>query len=153
MAWTAPRDWAVDEVLTAANMDTYVSDNLAYLKALTLMKSGTIAYPNSYYNICGAVCPVFRAPAALTITRIHISGPDATPTAEIAVDLKWADDLTAYTNAAVIDVCDTTSGVTTITAGFDDATIAANKYIYWSFDAAPHVDWKYMWFEIHYTVD
>lgn len=31
MAWTAPRDWSTNEVLTAANMDTYVSDNLRWL--------------------------------------------------------------------------------------------------------------------------
>ena len=31
MAWTTPRDWTTDEVVTAANMDTYISDNLTYL--------------------------------------------------------------------------------------------------------------------------
>lgn len=31
MAWSAPRDWATNEVVTAANMDTYVSDNLRWL--------------------------------------------------------------------------------------------------------------------------
>lgn len=32
MAWSAPRTWSVGELVTAANMNTYVSDNLAYLK-------------------------------------------------------------------------------------------------------------------------
>ena len=31
MTWTAPRDWSTNEVLTSANMDTYVSDNLRWL--------------------------------------------------------------------------------------------------------------------------
>lgn len=32
MAWTTPKDWAVLEQLTAANMNTHLRDNLAYLK-------------------------------------------------------------------------------------------------------------------------
>lgn len=31
MAWNTPRTWAVNEVLTAANMNTYVSDDLSWL--------------------------------------------------------------------------------------------------------------------------
>lgn len=31
MAWTTPRTWAVNEVLTAANMNTYISDDISYL--------------------------------------------------------------------------------------------------------------------------
>lgn len=31
IAWSTPRDWATLEVLTSANMDTYVSSNLLYL--------------------------------------------------------------------------------------------------------------------------
>ncbi len=31
MAWTAPKTWAVNEVLTAANMNTYVSDDLKWV--------------------------------------------------------------------------------------------------------------------------
>ena len=31
MAWSTPRTWTVGEVLTAANMNTYISNNLAYL--------------------------------------------------------------------------------------------------------------------------
>ena len=33
MAWTTPYTWTVGEILTAAKMQTYVSDNLAYLKS------------------------------------------------------------------------------------------------------------------------
>lgn len=31
MAWIAPRTWAVNEVLTAANMNTYISDDLSWM--------------------------------------------------------------------------------------------------------------------------
>jgi len=34
MAWTAPRDWVADEVVTAAIMNSAVRDNLRYLKGL-----------------------------------------------------------------------------------------------------------------------
>lgn len=33
MAWSTPRTWSVNEKLTAANMNTYVSDELTYLAA------------------------------------------------------------------------------------------------------------------------
>ena len=35
MAWTAPRTWVTNEVVTAANMNTHVRDNLSYLKGET----------------------------------------------------------------------------------------------------------------------
>ncbi len=35
MAWTAPRTWAVGEVVTAAMQNTHVRDNLLYLKTHT----------------------------------------------------------------------------------------------------------------------
>ena len=31
MAWNTPRTWAANEVLTAANMNTYISEDLSYL--------------------------------------------------------------------------------------------------------------------------
>jgi len=31
MAWTAPRTWAADEVVTAALMNTHIRDNISYL--------------------------------------------------------------------------------------------------------------------------
>ena len=31
MAWNTPRTWAVNEVLTAANMNTYISDDLSWM--------------------------------------------------------------------------------------------------------------------------
>lgn len=118
----------------------------------TNKKTGVIWNPNSLYGDDTQVI-IFRADAALTITRIHISGPNASPTSELDIDLKWADDTTAFTNAAVIDVCDTTSGVVTITSSFDDATIDSGKYVYWEFGAQPHADWLWMWFEVYYTYD
>jgi len=115
--------------------------------------SGSISNPQADYAQ-SAHTVLFQAPFALTITKIHISGPDATPTAELAGDLKFADDTFTgvLANATVIDVCDTTSGVFTATS-FDDATVPANKYIYFQYDASPHADWTKIFIQIHYTVD
>lgn len=33
MAWTSPKTWAVNDLVTAADMNTYISDNLSYLKS------------------------------------------------------------------------------------------------------------------------
>ena len=112
----------------------------------------TVINPQIVYGIDTQII-IFRTPAAITITRIHISGNDPTPTSELDIDLKWADDTTAWTNAAVIDVCDTSSGVKTITSGFDDATVPSGKYIYWQFGAEPHEDWTQFYFEIYFTYD
>lgn len=140
------------EITTGSVVEPVFADGLKGSAYGTFRKTGTIISPGDVYDVDTEV-PIFRTDAAITITRIHISGPDSTPTTELDIDLKWADDLTAYTNAAVIDVCDTTSGVVTITTGFDDATVASGKYVYWSLGADPHADWTYMYFEIYYTYD
>jgi len=98
---------------------------------------------------------MFRASAALTITRIHIACYDYSPTAEFAGDLKFADDINngGFANATIIDVVDTTNGVTTIVAGFDDATVPSGKYVYLQMDASPHADIKDLYIEVYYTLD
>ena len=111
-----------------------------------------IVQPQAVYIIRPQI-PLFRADAALTITRIHIHCNDTTPTSELAGDLKFADDAAAFANAVVIDICDTTGGVRTITTGFDDATVPSGKYIYFQMDAAPHDDISEIYLEVFYTYD
>ena len=115
---------------------------------------GFVSNPQAIYAQRAQVV-LFRTPAAITITRIHIHGSDTTPTSELAGDLKFADDINigGFANATVIDVCDTTNGVVTITSGFDDATVPSEKYIYFQMDASPHIDWKDFYIEVYYTVD
>ena len=144
------------EIDTASDSGRIVSPGQFRTSKFAIQKIvGTVANPNSYYNNVRAQIPIFRANAALTITRIHIQGADLTPTSEMALDLKFADDLNTggFANATVIDVCDTTSGVFTATSSFDDATVPNGKYIYWQMDAAPHVDWKDFYFEVYFTYD
>ena len=50
MAWTTPKTWATDDILTAADLNTYVRDNLNMTSAATVTTAGDIAYadgPNS----------------------------------------------------------------------------------------------------------
>jgi hypothetical protein len=115
---------------------------------------GFISNPQAIYSQRAQIV-LFRAPAAITITRIHIACYDYSPTAELAGDLKFADDINngGFANATVIDVCDTTSGAVTITTGFDDATVPSGKYIYLQLDAAPHADIKDFYIEFYWTLD
>jgi hypothetical protein len=115
---------------------------------------GLVSNPQEVYAQRAQIV-MFRAEAAITITRIHIHCSDTSPTTELAGDLKFADDVNVggFANATIIDVCDTTNGVVTITSGFDDATVPAGKYIYFQMDASPHADIKDIYLEVYYTVD
>ena len=59
MAWTTPRTWASGEVVTAANMNLYVRDNLSYLFTRTAVETGDVlAYgsssiPSGYFECNG----------------------------------------------------------------------------------------------------
>lgn len=59
MAWTTPKSWSVGEVVTAANMNTHLRDNLQYLKGL----AGQIVFDNQIYasaNSTGDVSLTFE---------------------------------------------------------------------------------------------
>jgi hypothetical protein len=131
-----------------------VDDFMVETATKTKYIRGTISNPQAWYASRAQIV-LIRTDAAITITRIHIHGSDTTPTTELFGDLKFADDVNTggFANATVIDVCDTTNGVVTITAGFDDATVPANKYIYFQMDASPHADWHDFYLEIFYSVD
>jgi len=92
--------------------------------------------PNAMYDNDTQVCVWPTTPAALTITKITVTC-DADPDTELEFDLKWADAFIGLANAAVIDEIDTTSGTTSIAAGFDDADVASGKCIYIEFQADP----------------
>jgi hypothetical protein len=115
---------------------------------------GFVSNPQAVYSQRAQIV-LIRADAALTITRIHIHCSDTSPSTELAGDLKFADDINVggFANATVIDVCDTTNGVVTITSGFDDATVPSGKYIYFQMDASPHADIVDFYIEVFYTYD
>lgn len=131
-----------------------VDDFMVETATKTKHLRGFVSNPQAAYAQRAQIV-IARTDAAITITRIHIHGNDTTPTAELAGDLKFADDVNTggFASATIIDVCDTTNGVVTITAGFDDATVPSGKYIYFQMDASPHVDWKDFYIEVYFTVD
>jgi len=105
-----------------------------------------------YENIGHEVCLWLETDAAITVDKIQISC-DIDPATELDIDLKWADAFIGLANAALIDQCDTTNGVFSATSGFDDATVASGKCIYWSFGAKPSEDITQVSFTIEYTYD
>lgn len=132
---------------TVAEMQTLLGVQTKHIR-------GFVSNPQAVYAQRAQIV-LIRTESAITITRIHIHCADTSPTAELAGDLKFADDVNAggFANATIIDVCDTTNGVKTITSGFDDATVPAGKYVYFQLDSSPHADIKDFYIEVYYTVD
>ena len=120
----------VAHTLDSAEVMTIVKDTLDHYLVMN------IPDPNAYYAIDHEWVMEPITERALTITRIDVTC-DADPDTELDFDLKWADAFIGLANAAVIDEMNTTAGVTTITSGFDDATVAASKCIYILFNAEP----------------
>lgn len=150
-----PVTTAASDMMFGSSGD-WVKKTLAEAKTLlgvhTKYIRGSISNPQDLYALRAQIV-LFRAPSAITITRIHVHG--STTAQQIAGDLKFADDVFAASlaNATVIDVCDTTNGVFTATSGFDDATVPSGKYIYFQLDASPNVAITDFYIEIDYTVD
>jgi len=89
---------------------------------------------------------------AITIVSIKVE-LDADPTTELEFSLKFADAFIGLANATVIDDSATVAGVATITGDFGDATVPANKVLYWLFDADPDDAITQAGVTIGYTVD
>lgn len=137
-----------------AGASATVKARLDAMDAATHYIRGFVSNPQAVYARRAQIV-LIRTESAITITRIHIHCADTSPTAELAGDLKFADDVNAggFANATIIDVCDTKNGVKTITSGFDDATVPAGKYVYFQLDSSPHADIKDFYIEVYYTVD
>ena len=96
----------------------------------------TIFNPGAIYAADHEVCICLRTEAALTITRFDVTC-DADPGTELEYSLKYADAFIGFANAVVIDDTATVAGVTTVTGGFGDNTVPANKCIYLLLDSDP----------------
>ena len=126
---------------------------VSYANLASKSLQGPVSNPQAVYTQRPQIF-MFQAPWALTVTKIHISNPT---TDDIAGDLKFADDtLTGvFANATVIDVCDTSSGSFTVSASsdMDDATVPADKYIYFSLDSSPAAAVTDFFIRVDYQVD
>lgn len=108
---------------------------------------GFIKNPNTVYSSRPQIV-LARADAALSITSIRINLSSAAYTLECT--LKYADDITNFTNDTVISVCDTVGGVFTLTG---DMNVPSGKFIYLLMDAIPSVNIEDFYIEIFYTYD
>ena len=108
--------------------------------------------PNVYYDIDSLLCFEPVTAGAITITRIDVTC-DADPATEPAMSLRFADNFISRTTPTTIDVITTTAGVTTITSGFDDATVPSGNCIYLALTAQPIAAIKTITFKVTYTVD
>lgn len=129
-----------------------IEDELDEIKAalycsLDKVAAGTIINPQAVFTSRPQI-PLLRTEGDTVITRIHIKGPG---TSVLAGDLKYADDLSAFAGATLIQVCDTTGGSFTITSGITDDTVPAGKYIYFQLDSSPAADWTDFYIEVYYT--
>ena len=131
-----------------------VADRLDAVASNVHKWEGTISNPQAVYAQ-RAQLPIGLTTVAITVTSVTVRLNDSTPGAELAWDLKFADDIFtgSFANATVVVAADTTSGAATITSSFTDATIPAGKYVYWQFDSSPHTDIKDIFAQILYTID
>ena len=109
----------------------------------------TLINPNAAHDI-DAQFPIAYVKSALTITKIEVALN--TTSQDVAGDLKYADDLNAFTNAATINDFDTSSGVRSDTS-ISSGTVAINKWIYIDFDSQPHADITWMSLHIEWDYD
>jgi hypothetical protein len=142
---------AASDVATGSDDAKYLTSKAVH-DGITHRIRGTVSNPQAVYTQRAQI-PLFRTEGAVTITRIHI---ETNQTAQqLAGDLKFADDVKdgSFANATVIDVCDTTSGDFLATSGFDDATIASGKEVYFQLDSSPNAAIKDFKIEVFYTMD
>lgn len=71
MAWTTPRIWISGEMVTATGMNTFVSENLAYLMD---GPSGAVNYSNTYCitSSTGYVTIESTLPVTITVARPRV---------------------------------------------------------------------------------
>lgn len=108
---------------------------------------GLIKSPSDIYSTRPQIV-LARSDAALSITDIRINLSSVTYNIECT--LKYADNITSFTNDTVLSVCDTTGGEFTLSG---DLSVPISKFIYLLLDAAPNSALKDFYIEIFYTYD
>jgi len=104
MSWSTPRTWATSEVVTAANMNTYISDNLSFL---TNFSNNTVA--------------TSETTTSTTYTDLTTSGPAVTITTGTKVLIGYGAAISNNTASDGAGISFAVSGATT-SAAADSAT-------------------------------
>ena len=141
-----------DSLAAWANLPNDNADNITDLQTEPRYLVN-VYNPNSLWvadSILVALDP--RTEAAITITRIEVTC-DVDPTTEMDFDLMFCDAFIGNANRTVIDEMNTTNGAISITAGFDDATVPANKCVYIRFNAEPDAGITQVNVRATYTID
>lgn len=134
----------LDQAVKAASSPTFVR-----IKGESKLCPVTIVNPAGFYAV-DTQLPFLYTDAAITVTRVVVS--TNTASYEVAGDVKWADNLTSFTNATVINAFDTTSGVlddSSITAG----SVASGKWLYLQLDSAPNAAVTFMTVQVFWDYD
>lgn len=125
MAWTTPRVWAVGELLTAAKMNTYISDNLSYL-----------------YSAISAQFELFGS----SLWPSNTSGAAGTIKAEMSTNknyfncMQFANSVKTYAEATLPALPDDYNGGT-ITAKFVwTANSASTNAVVWGLQGIAYAD-------------
>ena len=127
--WTTPRNWATDDLLTAADFNAQFRDNLLWLRqdaqlsgtdALEDLGCGTLGTNEVLFSDC--TWATIPAPPAITIAALGCSGT-ASSTTVLFGDCRW-DDIPATTVVA-LDMGDTTTTASTFQTIGPSASLAA----------------------------
>lgn len=146
MSWTAPRTWTVGEIVTAAQLNAHVRDNLLETSAATVTTAGDLAYADAANSMGSRVgigaansllvstgsAPVWRTPATDSSTSSG-SGTDTTFTGLSEATWSFASDIevtvTTGTLALVLIKAklgnDTAGAVTILSYSVSGATTTA----------------------------
>ena len=119
------------------------------IEGMTIPLRGTVLDPPGAEGSSGGVPIWIATDAALHIKAIKLSC-NADPDTELTLALKYADAPIGLAGSALIAQCDTTAGVFSSTI---DVAVAAGKFIYFEFEAAPDAALLWFAFDIQYTYD
>jgi hypothetical protein len=139
MAWTSPMTWVANAILTAAQMNTYIRDNLNYLKGvagtvsidsgITLATADTGLIVSS--NTAGA--------AAITIQRTDATSPVYFRTTAFDKDLYITGARYVGIGAAPVSKLTITQQADGVTGGIRVYRSATSDYFEWLIDTANSV--------------
>lgn len=112
MAWTTPRVWTDEELVTAQNMNTYISDNLSFLAGLVNGMTGQTKVSTSalsttstnYANIDGnnlAVTLFVHSPRVLVFLSSTITLGSANAFVTISNGITDLGTLATFTNSTL----------------------------------------------------
>lgn len=122
MAWTSPRTWVAGEIVTAANLNTHLRDNLSELRtgglALSSQAANDFLYASSasqLARLAAAAGAPYYTGSAWAITRIAVAN----------VSVSGAATLNSGINVASVTYNSTGNVTVTFTTAFASANYAA----------------------------